>query len=249
MDIRHHLLPAGVGLQRIEVYREPAFDGSISGSPHFHIICSEFYYVLAGSGEIEYLSFEGVQRLPLSPGVVVFHRPGVLHCLLNPHQNLQILSIMQAGDLPERQDFILTFPSETLASSSSYTQATRVQDAATALRRRDAALQGYTLLRDTMIANREKGRELLRKLYRQAQRLITPKVPGFEWVLQSGAQAELKAGLDACDFLRMGRTEYLERGHFAAAAPLPGSPKYGMMGVLYPYAVEETFLVDGKKTD
>ena len=62
-----------------------------------------------------------------------------------------------------------------------------------------------------------------------------------------GAQAEVKASLDACDFIRAGRTDYLEHSRHAALYPLADPAKPGMCGELHPYALDGTFLSEGRK--
>ena len=248
MDIRQLILPAGVGLTHIKVY-DAATDGSVpGGGAHLHTVCSEIYYILAGSGSIELLSFDGLSTVDLTPGKVVYFRPGVIHRILNPNHNLEILAIMQNGGLAERGDFVMTFPAETLASPAAYAQAIRVTDDRDALRRRDLSIVGYEVLKQTMQRDTLKGQELLRQFYRMARNLIAPKVDGFEWVLKSGTQAEAKSSFDAVDFLRLGRTDYLERAKHGAVDPMKKTGANGMVGVLHPYALEDTtYTAEGKK--
>ncbi len=71
---------------------------------------------------------------------------------------------------------------------------------------------GYRLypLREAFLQDPEKAKEVLRQFYRYARNLVLPKVDSFEWVLKSGASNEARTSLDDCDFLRVGRTDYLE---------------------------------------
>ena len=247
MDIRQFILPAGVGLTHIKVYDTPGPDGVISGGTHIHLVCSEIYYVLAGRGEIELLSMEGVQTEELVPYKTVFFRPGTFHRVLNPNKNLEILAIMQNGGLPERGDFVMSFPHDVLTNPPAYNQALRAPTMADALKRRDLSLQGYMEIKSAFARSLEEGRVALRKFYHAARNLISPKVDGFEWVLKVGAQAEMKGSLDACDFLRAGRIDYLEHSRHASLFPLGEPAKPGMCGELHPYAMEESFLSDGSK--
>src|SRR5579862_3864662 len=106
MDIRQLSLPSGVGLTHIKVYEANGANGSAAGGgAHIHTVCSEIYYTLAGTGSIELLTFDGLTTAELFPGKVVYFRPGVVHRILNPNGNLEILAIMQNGGLPERGDF------------------------------------------------------------------------------------------------------------------------------------------------
>jgi hypothetical protein len=167
--------------------------------------------------------------------------------VLNPNRNLEILAIMQNGGLPERGDFVMSFPSEILTNPVAYHQALRAPNLAEALLRRDLSLKGYLELKAAFGRSMDEGRQALRAFYKAARNLIVPKVDGFEWVLKVGAQAEVKASLDACDFIRAGRIDYLEHSQHASLYPLGDPAKPGMSGELHPYALDETFHSEGRK--
>lgn len=247
MDIRQFILPSGVGLTHIEVYTEAGPDGVIGGAPHIHMVCSEIYYVLEGTGQIELLSAEGLETVELVPGKAVAFRPGIFHRAINPNKNLKLLDISQHGGLAERGDFVMPFPTEVLGSASEYAKAVRVRTREDAIRRRDLAVKGYLPIKEAFGRGKEEGREKLREFYRAARELMAPKVDGFEWVLKVGAQTEVKDSLDACDFIRSGRMQYLEQARHAAMFPLNEAAQTGMSGGLHPYMLDETFLLDGKK--
>ncbi len=99
MDIRQFILPGGVGLTHIRVYSESCPDGLVGGGAHIHMVCSEIYYVLSGTGQVEVLSSEGLETIDLVPAKAVFFRPGLFHRVLNPNKNLELLAIMQNGGL------------------------------------------------------------------------------------------------------------------------------------------------------
>src|SRR5271170_1824710 len=247
MDIRQFILPGGVGLTHIKVYTEPCPDGTIGGGAHIHMVCAEMYYVLAGTGQIEILSIGGLETIELVPQKTVFFRPGIFHRVLNPNKNLEILTIMQNGGLPERGEFVMSFPHEIVTSPTAYQQALRVPTLEAALKRRDLSLEGYAQLKAAFARSKEEGQEALRAFYRAARALIAPKVDGFEWVLKVGAQNEAKNSLDACDFIKSGRTDYLEMSRYAAIYPVDKPAKPGMCGELQPYALDESFLTEGRK--
>jgi mannose-6-phosphate isomerase-like protein (cupin superfamily) len=247
MDIRQFILPGGIGLTHIRVYQETGPDGVPSGGAHVHLACSEIYYVLKGTGTIELLSMEGLETESLEPYKAVFFRPGVFHRVINPNRDLELLAIMQNGGLPERGDFVMSFPPDILANPTAYAQAVRCTNMKEAIQRRDLSLKGYLELKAAFGRSKEEGQTALRAFYRQARALIAPKVDGFEWVLKQGAQNEVKDSLDACDFVKAGRTDYLERSRHAALSPLGSPSKPGMCGELHPYALDETFLSDGRK--
>ena len=245
MDIRQLILPAGVGLSHLRVYTEPGPDGVCGGSPHFHTVCSEMYYVLSGEGALELLCANGYEHIALAPGRVVFFWPGMIHRLHNPGKNLEILIIMQNGGLAERGDFILTFSEKIMTDDNAYAAAIRVSSHADAIERRNLAVEGFLPLRQAMLDAPEQGREMLRRFYRHARRILTPKAASFEWVLKSGALWDLKESQDAVDFIRDGRLEYLEKSRWSQIYPMNDSPKPGLCGDLRPYAVDEEFLAEG----
>jgi mannose-6-phosphate isomerase-like protein (cupin superfamily) len=247
MDIRQFILPGGIGLSHIHVYNTAGPDSAIGGGAHIHMVCSEIYYTLEGAGQIELLSANGLETIDLLPNKAVFFRPGIFHRVLNPNKNLKILSIMQNGGLPERGDFVMSFPQKILTSPSAYTKAVRVTNMADALKRRDLSIEGYLPIRDAFAKSRDDGQKALRQFYQAARDLMVPKVDGFEWVLKVGAQNEVKDSLDACDFIRSGRTGYLETAKSAAIYPLESPSAPGMCGELHPYALEDNFLADGRK--
>ena len=247
MDIRQFILPAGVGLTHIKVYDTPGPDGTISGGAHIHLVCSEIYFCLKGKGQLECLSIDGIDTIDLEPNKVVFFRPGTFHRVLNPNRDLELLAIMQNGGLPERGDFVMSFPPEILSNLAAYNTALRATTPADALKRRDLSLQGYLAIKAAFARSKEEGQTALRAFYKAARNLIAPKVDGFEWVLKAGAQTEVKLSLDACDFLKSGTTEYLEHSRHAEIFPLHEPARPGMCGELHPYALDETFLPEGRK--
>ncbi len=247
MDIRQFILPGGIGLTHIRVYTDTGPDGVPGGGAHVHLACSEIYYILKGTGSIELLSIDGLQTVPLEPHQAVFFRPGIFHRVVNPNRDLELLAIMQNGGLPERGDFVMSFPPEVLANPALYTQSLRCTTMADAIKRRDLSLTGFTALKAAFARSLEEGQTALRAFYRQARNIIAPKVDGFEWVLKQGAQNEVKDSLDACDFIRVGRTDYLERSRHSVLHPFDGPAKPGMCGELHPYALDESFLSDGRK--
>ena len=164
MDIRQFILPGGVGLTHIQVYSEVCPDGLVGGGAHIHMVCSEIYYVLAGSGQIEMMSIDGVETVELVPAKAVFFRPGIFHRVLNPNKDLQLLAIMQNGGLPERGDFVMSFPPEVLSSPTAYQNALRDDNLAEALRRRDLSLQGYNEIKAAFGRSKDEGQTALRRI-------------------------------------------------------------------------------------
>ena len=161
MDIRQFILPAGIGLTHIKVYDTPGPDGNISGGAHIHLVCSEIYFPLVGTGQIEIISMEGVETVDIVPNKAVFFRPGTFHRVLNPNRNLEILAIMQNGGLAERGDFVMCFPHDVLSNAATYAQSLRAPTMEEALRRRDLSIKGLLELEGAVGTSLPAGRDAL----------------------------------------------------------------------------------------
>lgn len=247
MDIRQLILPSGIGLSHLRVYTEPGPDGLITGGAHFHGVCSEIYYVLAGTGQVEMLSLNGYEKIELQPNKVVFFRPGVIHRLVNPNKNLEILLIMQNGGLPERGDYILTFRPDIMENHATYMAAARATNLTEALERRNKANAGFITLRAAMLGDKNEGRRKLHEFYGHARRILLPKVDGFEWVLKSGSLYEAKTSHDAIDFIRNNHMEYLEKATWEGIYPMDEPLRQGTSGTMHPYAMQEGLPVEGQR--
>jgi mannose-6-phosphate isomerase-like protein (cupin superfamily) len=128
-------MPGATLVTRLKVYDTPAPDGQRGGTPHFHLLCTEMYFVLAGSGAVEMLDQHGSARVELLPHSALIFSPGTIHRLINPNGNLEILVIMQNSGLPERGDNVVCFASEWLADDERYAEAMRVNTLDDAYRR------------------------------------------------------------------------------------------------------------------
>jgi mannose-6-phosphate isomerase-like protein (cupin superfamily) len=240
MDLRNLLLPGGIGLSRIKVYDQPGPDGIIGGGAHFHAVSSESYYVVAGTGKLELLSYQGFEVLDLEPNKVVYFRPGVIHRVCNPNKDLVILSIMQNGGVAERTDFFLTFPMDTISDARTYQKAALSRNLTEALARRDLSIRGFQILRDAMENEPARGRELLQLLYHRAQELMKAKFSGLEWFINNCVFPEAKGSYDAIEFLRDGNTTYLENSAWNQAIPETIEEFDGITGRVMPYVRADT---------
>lgn len=138
----HVMLPGGVGVSRLCVY-------DTTGSPHIHLACAEAYVVIAGRGAVQTISADGFAEHPLEPGGLLTFTPGTVHRLIN-HGGLEIVVLMANSGLPEAGDAVLTFPPEVLADAGRYAEAVTLDGTlASAHRRRDLAIEGFGLLRET----------------------------------------------------------------------------------------------------
>ena len=93
-----------------------------SGSPHLHVVSSEAYVVLAGTGAVHTLGPAGFAVHPLRPGSIVSFGPGVVHRAVNDG-DLEVLVLMSNAGLPEAGDAVLTFPAAVLADPAAYREA------------------------------------------------------------------------------------------------------------------------------
>jgi len=244
MDIRSYSLPGGIGISHMRVYTTPGPDGVNSGAPHFHLLSGDIYYALTGSGLLELIDINGPQTIELHPGVVAFMRPGVIHRLVNPLGNLEVLSIMQNGGMAERGDFFLTFPLEIMEQPGQYNQAVKVPDMASAHTRRDLSVRGFLELKAAFHHDPESGKAHLRRMYKAAMKLASTKVEAFEWSLKHGAGAEAKSCLEACHFIRAGEVSYLEKNIGSVSPCNDPNGRPGMGGVLRTYTVPANMLRD-----
>ena len=154
-------LPGGIGISLLTVYDIEAPDGLVGGAPHVHLACSEGYYVMAGSGAVQTLNPKGFTETPLQAGTVVWFDPGTIHRLVNGG-GLKILALMSNSGLPEAGDAVLTLPPEHLTDRETYLKATTLTgegEARTlsAMARRDLALEGFAVLRESFDAERPVG--------------------------------------------------------------------------------------------
>jgi hypothetical protein len=143
-------LIGGVGMTRVDVYSQsPAPDGRHSGCPHLHALCDEAYYVLEGSGEVEFFDAgRGFRRLALRPGTYVHFPPLVLHRIICT-DGLAILGIMGNAGLAENGDARIYFGGAADRDPALY-ETLRSLPARNglegALQRRDAAVRAYLAL-------------------------------------------------------------------------------------------------------
>ncbi len=154
-------LPGGIGVSLLTVYDVGAADGLAGGSPHVHLACSEGYCVVAGSGAVQTLNPRGFTETPLQTGAVVWFGPGTIHRLVNGG-GLKILALMSNSGLPEAGDAVLTLPPEHLTDRETYLEVTTLTgegEARTlsAMARRDLALEGFAVLRESFASARRVG--------------------------------------------------------------------------------------------
>jgi hypothetical protein len=230
-------------MTHLRVYTTRAPDGLLGGSPHVHFVCTELYIVVGGRGLVQTLGAGGYAETELAPGKLVWFTPGTIHRLVNHDGQLEIQIAMQNAGLPEAGDFVLTFPEQLLADERAYFDAaslsprgevyTSSQQAAE--RRRDLAVQGFHELQGRY---RAEGPAALQRFYRQAARLIEPKLPAWRAVWERGPRAASAATDTQLEALARGDMRHLARGDVYELPAPSDERRLGVCGTLGVYLPE-----------
>ncbi|KQS98857.1 cupin domain-containing protein [Cellulomonas sp. Leaf395] len=232
-------LPGRVSVSNLRVYDWPAPDGvgrAGSGSPHLHVVSSEAYVVLAGTGSVHTLGQSGFAVQPLRPGSIVSFGPGVVHRAVNDGE-LEVLVLMSNAGLPEAGDAVLTFPATVLADPAAYRAAatlpgrgaTDEEIAAAARRRRDLALEGYAEL---AAAVDRIGPDALRPFHDAATRIVRPFAPRWQELWTRNVHPENASTAAALEGLFRGAAPHLARGTVSTIEANAEPRRYGMCGRL-----------------
>lgn len=227
-------MPGAVLMSRLKVYDTPASDGQIGGTPHVHLVCSEMYTVLSGSGAVEIINWGGFSRVPLQSNDTLLFTPGTLHRLINPNGDLTILVMMQNSGLPERGDNVVTFPFSTLQEQTTYQDAMQIESLADAYRRRDLGVAGFLQLKAAFETSLDAGREALQIFYQlAAARTVAHRVAWRQQVMDGALDAAQRT-LQQLEALSHGQTDYLQASAHALIQP-PEKPVNGFCGQLQRY--------------
>jgi len=231
-------LPGGIGISKLSVYDLGAPDGLAGGSPHVHLACSEGYYVIAGSGAVQTLTPKGYAETPLQAGTVVWFDPGTIHRLVNGG-GLQILTLMSNSGLPEAGDAVLTLPPEHLTDRDTYLKATTLTGegearTASAMARRDLALEGYDVLRERYEAE---GPSALDEFYAAAVRIVQPQLADWRKRWEQGARRLADETGAALDALEAGTAPHLQTAELHRVPAPTEFGRHGMCGRLDVYDI------------
>jgi mannose-6-phosphate isomerase-like protein (cupin superfamily) len=231
-------LPGGIGISKLSVYDLEAPDGLAGGTPHLHLACSEGYYVIAGSGAVQTLTPKGYAETPLQAGTVVWFDPGTIHRLVNDG-GLQILTLMANSGLPEAGDAVPTLPPEHLTDRDTYLKATTLtakDDArtASAMARRDLALEGYDVLRERYEAE---GPSALDEFYAAAVRIVQPQLADWRKRWEQGARRLADETGAALDSLEVGTAPHLQTAELHRVPAPTEFGRHGMCGRLDVYDI------------
>lgn len=145
-------LIGGIGLTEVHVYAQRAApDGAFSGCPHVHAVVDEGYFVLRGTGRVEFHDLEhGLRTQDLRPGDYVHFPPLIMHRLVSDG-DLVILGMMGSAGLAERGEARIYFGREVDEDPAAFERLTGLPGAHGlngALERRDAAVRAYMGLMD-----------------------------------------------------------------------------------------------------
>lgn len=219
-------MPGATLVTRLKVYDTVTPDGQCGGTPHFHFLCTEMYFVLNGTGAVELIDGHGFSRVDLLSHSALVFSPGTIHRLINPNGDLEILVIMQNSGLPERGDNIVCFAEEWMSDTDRYHEAMRVQTLDDAYRRRDRGVEGFLQLKAAFEEEPEQGCQALRRLYQLASDHIVSQHGEWEAIIKGGALAEAAASTERLQMLMDNQTDYL----FAAQHVLIHAQSYSKLG-------------------
>ncbi|MBW9111156.1 cupin domain-containing protein [Microbacterium ureisolvens] len=231
--------PGATSVTLLDVYDDVAPDGLRGGSPHMHLASTECYVVIGGRGELHTLDPGGPRTTELSKGSVVWFTPGTIHRAVN-HGGLEVLVVMGNAGLPEAGDAVMTFPVDVVADPERYAAAATLPTeslqarAAAAARRRDLAVTGFFVLRDSASAG-DFGP--LQEFHAAAARLVRERAEDWTAVVDRGPAAQAAHSLDVTRALAAGDAGHLSVAAVSQAPPLVGERGFGMCGRLRAYDV------------
>ncbi len=231
-------LPGAVGLSDLRVYPWPTEDGLAGGSPHLHLVSTECYVVIGGSGRLETLTSDGPRTSELRPGTIVWFTPGAIHRAINDSGDLHVVVVMSNRGLPEAGDAVMTFPEEIVADTDAYAAAAKVRDSsgafdeALARARRDLAVHGYLRLR---AATLDGDPGPLRRFHEAAAALVGQRLPAWRALLDRGPAAEVARSFAHVEALAAGSAEHLRDAAVRRLDVSGHAQALGMCGFLRPF--------------
>lgn len=239
-------MPGATLLTRLRVYDSKAPDGQMSGTPHFHLVCSELYFTLHGGGAVEIIDADGFQSIPLPKHSAFLFSPGTLHRLVNTTSDMEVLLVMENSGLPERGDTIATFSNDVLANDLSYHAAMQAASLQDAYRRRDEAVIGFLAVKEAFAKSKECGRAALETMYGHARARTAGRHKEWYEVVTHGSFDEAQSALLDIVKLQNGKTEQLfDAGHYFM--PAVEKNTVGFCGTLNRYFDPATLLPEGVK--
>jgi mannose-6-phosphate isomerase-like protein (cupin superfamily) len=240
----HLRMPGATLVTRLKVYDTVTIDGKIGGTPHFHFLCTEMYFVLAGSGTVEMIDMRGFTQVELKPFSALVFSPGTIHRLVNPHGDLELLVVMQNSGLPERGDNVVAFTEDILADAARFSEAMKVQSFEDAYRRRDRGVEGFLSLKAAFEVDQDQGQMALQRVYTYAAQRLEAKRSQWQQVIEQGAERAAHESLEQVQALAAGDVSYLSHArHVLIEAGEYKTP--GFCGRLNRYFDPATLTMEG----
>ena len=202
-------MPGATLMTRLKVYDTETPDGQIGGTPHVHLVCTEMYVVLSGSGAVEIIDKDGFSRIELKQHDSLLFSPGTLHRLINPNRDLEILVIMQNSGLPERGDNVVTFCEEYMQTDEAYVAAMQINSLEEAYQRRNRGVEGFLHLKASFEESLSVGQSELNTFYDYANARTASHQAQWREIVQQGALASAENSLAQLDSLQTNDTSYL----------------------------------------
>lgn len=237
-------MPGATLMTRLKVYDTPTPDGQIGGTPHMHLVCTEMYVVLGGSGAVELLDKDGFSYVELNTNGALLFSPGTIHRLINPNRDLEILVIMQNSGLPERGDNVVTFKEAWLATDEAYAGAMQVASVEEAYQRRNRGVEGFLDLKAEFEESIETGRVALQKFYDIGRERTANRHQQWQEIVTNGAQRASNESLIQIQQLQAGQTDYLSQNAYAHISTTTQSTA-GFCGHLNRYFDPATLALEG----
>lgn len=236
--------PGAIGASHLRVYDSEAPDGLRGGTPHVHSVCTEAYFVIAGSGAVQTIDGGGYRETPLEPGAFVWFTPGTIHRLVNGDGGLEILVLMANAGLPEAGDMIITFEPEVLDDPAAYARAHALPEGAqttagssdAARLRRDAGVRGFLDLRDATTRGDESAMARFRQ---QAARLLAPRAADWKALHARGPLAAAEATARQIEAIGRGDASHLDHAGLHTLPAPPHERRMGCCGTLGVYVADE----------
>ena len=237
-------MPGAISISRLQVYDTVGPDGQRGGTPHVHLLCSELYFTLSGSGAVEMIDSSGFSCVELRPYSALLFSPGTIHRLINSSGDLQLLVVMQNSGLPERGDNVVCFKPELLETDERFNDAMSVSSLDEAMRRRDRGVEGFLQLKDTFAKSIEEGQAALRHFFELAEQRTASFRTEWTRVVENGAAAEARDSLQRLQALQAADLTYLlQAQHHVYPADEPS--QLGFCGHLSRYTDLAVFTPEG----
>lgn len=231
--------PGGTSLSHLDIYGDAAPDGVCGGSPHMHLVSTEAYVVVSGSGALQTIDADGFRETPLSAGDVVWFTPGTIHRAVN-HGALKVVVLMSNAGLPEAGDAVMTFPADIVADASAYAAAASLGEldgrAERAARRRDLAVTGFEALRDAALAG---DHSPLEAFHTAAGALVRDRAAAWTDLIRERPLAQAERSLAHAEAIARGDIAHLGEARVQQAAASAGERGFGMCGRLRTYDVTD----------